>query len=179
MKRRGFAGYVPKGHTGRGQWPTARRKPVQREKIEQSKILQLAALVCVQIEIRDPKTKQMVRQPGIWVMGTRRSRGKPCPQCGTFVAEDQGMRQTAGHADLVIFLKARANGDRVRLLYWESKAGKNTTSSAQDAFLSLAGQAGNFVGSGDFDDFIAFLVEHHYIKADSVAHYRQPKGLTT
>src|SRR5262245_46053103 len=40
----------------------------------------------------------------VYVSGTRRSRGKACPKCGTFVPEHQGTRQTPGIPDVEAFL---------------------------------------------------------------------------
>src|SRR5688572_7830522 len=70
---------------------TARKPPVQLEKLEQTHIIQL------------------IKSLGgrVYVLGTRRSRGKRCQNCGTFVPEDQGTRQTPGVSDLITFLPAR------------------------------------------------------------------------
>jgi ribosomal protein S27AE len=146
--------------------PQLRRPPVQHEKVQQAQILQLAALVCVRLDDG---------RPAYWVLGTRRSRGKPCPSCGTFVAEHQGLRQTPGHPDLVLFLKGRGESGP-RLLYWETKAGRNTTSDDQDAFLGVAAAAGANTGVGDYDAFAGYLVREGYLKAESFPHSRQPEA---
>jgi ribosomal protein S27AE len=135
-----------------------RARPVQHEKVEQAQILALCAVVA----------------EAVWTLGTRRGRGKACPACGTFVAEHQGLRQTPGHPDLVIFLRPRpGDPDGVpALLYWETKAGRNATSADQDRFLALAARCGVAVGVGDYQAFVAYLIAAGRLKVESVPHYR-------
>lgn len=135
-----------------------RRKPVQHEKFEQANIVQLAKTIGAEV----------------WVLGTRRSAGKPCPKCGTFVAEHQGTRQTPGHPDLVMFLPLVAS-DAKALLYWETKrADGGRTSMEQIQFGKAATAAGVDFGIGCFDDFITWLVRRGYCRANQFPHYRQP-----
>lgn len=140
-----------------------RRRPVQHEKVEQAHILQLAAVIGAKY----------------YVLGTRRSRGKACPSCGTFVPEDQGTRQTPGISDLVLFLKrppALTDYEHARLLlFWETKSSSGRRSADQDEFASWAADAGVAYGCGTYNDFIAWCVRYGYCKTDQFPHYRQPK----
>lgn len=143
---------------------------IQHEKVEQSHIVQMARLVVV--------VDEATRMPALWETGRPRSRGSRCGKCGEFVPAPMHLNVTPGHADLVMVLRPRPNIDeRPRLLYWETKAkgsdGRmNTTSREQDVFLRVMAATGAWVGSGDFDGFLGFLVEYGYIARDSVAHYR-------
>lgn len=142
---------------------------VQREKVEQAHIVQLAATLGAKV----------------YVIGTRRGRGKPCPKCGTFVAEHQGTRQTEGIADLHMFLKLPSRTPMQSpvpkcfpsrlFLMWETKAPGGRMSSEQKDLATLAGDAGVCHGSGDFDAFITWLIAHDFVRADQFPHYRQPK----
>jgi len=152
----------------------------QHEKIEQSRIVQLATSV----------------QGTVYVLGTRRGRVK-CPSCGTFVQEYQGTKQTAGISDLVIFLpRARYLSDAVPgiginpasaqyfgpcLLFLEAKSKDGRMSPAQRAFRDLVVGLGierveHCVGT--YDDFIRWCCAHGYCRVDSFPHYRQPKAVS-
>ena len=130
-------------------------KPRQLEKSEQAGGVKLLMLLGAKV----------------YVLGTRRSRGKPCPKCGTFVDEHQGTRQTPGIGDVLAFLPAR---DGVREpLWWEAKRPINgRLSSAQREFrdLCLAARAAHCVGS--CDDLINWLIENRYLRDSQVPHYR-------
>lgn len=140
-----------------------RLRPIQHEKVEQAHILQLAAVIGAKF----------------YVLGTRRSRGKACPSCRTFVPEDQGTRQTPGISDLVFFLKrppARPEYPHARLLlFWETKAARGRRSADQDEFASWVADAGVAYGCGTYNDFIAWCVTNGYCKTEQFPHYRQPK----
>ncbi len=134
----------------------SRQHPVQREKAEQAAIVELAQTF----------------GGLVWVLGTRRGRGKPCPKCGTFVAEHQGLRQTPGHPDLEIYLPTPAPlAPRVnpssrgrRLLFWESKAPGGRPSDEQTAYAELARAAGIDHGMGTFDDFVSWAIAEGYCR---------------
>lgn len=114
----------------------------------------------------------------VYVMGTRRSRGKPCPKCGTFVPEGQSTRQTSGVPDVMAFLPPRPVGGIVRpiFLFWEAKAGDGTESDAQLVFKALCQDALVEHVVGDYNALIAWLIARLYVKAESFPHYRQPNG---
>lgn len=115
----------------------------------------------------------------VYTIGTRRSRGKPCPKCHTFVPEDQGTRQTEGIPDVLAFLPARNGAARV-LLFWEAKHADGGRASAEQlAFAALCREAAQAHVLGPFDVLYAWLIEHGYLRADRVPHYRLPKGVTT
>lgn len=139
-----------------------RRQPVQREKVEQAHILQLCAVL----------------RARVYVSGTRRSRGRACPQCGTFVAEHQGTRQTPGIPDLEIFLPpppaVPGFAHRRLQLKWETKATGGRRNADQDEYASWAADAGLHYGCGTYDDFIAWCLRYGYLSAGQVPHYRQP-----
>jgi hypothetical protein len=146
-----------------------RARPVQHEKHEQANIVQLARVLGARV----------------YVIGTRRSRGKACPKCGTFVAEDQGTRQTPGHADLLMFWptadrpKAFNGGHARRILYWEAKrASGGRLSVEQREFLQLADEAGVSTGTGDYDDFVAWVIHYGYAEPHQFPHYRTSEART-
>lgn len=133
------------------------RHPVQREKAEQAGIIQLARTLRAEI----------------WVLGTRRGRGKPCPKCGTFVAEHQGLRQTPGHPDLLMFLPVlerdlcEPSALSRRLVYWETKVPGGRLSDEQRAFQACARAAGVECYSGTFDDFVSWTIREGYCRESS------------
>lgn len=120
----------------------------------------------------------------VYVLGTRRSRGKPCPKCQTFVPEDQGTRQTAGVADLIAFLPPRPTDPRNLLpefrtgrpvlLFVECKADGGRLSPEQRVFRNhcLDAEVAHVVGG--LNAVIAWLIPRHYVKAEQFPHYRQP-----
>jgi hypothetical protein len=132
----------------------------------------------------------------VYVLGTRRSRGKPCPNCQTFVPEDQGTRQTAGIADLVAFLPprpkyepmdvdeetgsfSRFQAGRPVLLFVECKAEGGRLSIEQRAFRDLCIDAEIAHVVGGLNAVIAWLVPRHYVKAENFPHYRQPAAMNS
>lgn len=114
----------------------------------------------------------------VYVMGTRRSRGKPCPKCGEFVPEGQTTRQTPGIPDVMAFLPPRPRGGDVRpiFVFWEAKASDGRESDEQVRFKELCQDALVEHVVGDYNALIAWLIARLYVKADSFSHYRQPKG---
>lgn len=155
----------------------ARSRPVQHEKIEQAAIVSQAKWL------------------GGWayVIGTRRPRGQECPNCGVFVQEWQGTCQTAGIADLLLFLP-EPGGRRVspalplaevlaalettphRFVVFECKAGDNDLQPAQRIFRALCRAAGLRHLTGDVNVFMHWCVEQGYLKASQLPHDRQPTG---
>ncbi len=114
---------------------------------------------------------QLLRSIGgqVYVMGTTRRRG-----------DFAGTMQTPGIPDLMAFLPARdcphpAPAARGRVfLFVEVKARGGRLRPEQLAFAEGCVAAGVPHVVGDLDAVIAWLVEHGYVKADSVPHYRQP-----
>lgn len=144
---------------------------IQREKVEQQNIVQLAQSV----------------QGKVYVLGTRRGKVK-CPTCGTWVQEYQGTKQTAGISDLVMLLPTAryAKPGTIAtlygpcLLFFEVKSETGRLSPEQRAFRDLVVSLGierveHCVGT--YDAFIAWLAEHGYVRYDSFPHYRQPKAV--
>jgi hypothetical protein len=139
--------------------------PVQREKFEQSNVAQLLRTVGGRV----------------YVLGTRRRRGAKCPKCGTFVEEHQGTRQTPGLSDLIAFLPWRGPGDSARtsrLLFVECKAPGGRMSTEQREFREFCLSSATDHVVGDLDAVIAWLIDHSYLAAHQVPHYRLPKGLS-
>lgn len=113
----------------------------------------------------------------IYTIGTRRSRGKPCPKCKTFVPEDQGTRQTPGIADVLAFLPAKAGAARVAL-WWEAKhADGGRVSPDQARFADLCRQSSQAHCIGAVDELIVWLIRNDYLRADRLPHYRVPAVL--
>lgn len=113
----------------------------------------------------------------VYTIGTRRSKGKPCPKCKTFVPEDQGTRQTPGIFDVLAFLPAR-NGKPVVALWWDAKhADGGRVSPEQKEFAELCRLASQAHCIGPYDVLFAWLMEHEYLRADRVPHYRLPKAV--
>lgn len=110
----------------------------------------------------------------VYVLGTRRSRGRACSTCGTFVPEHQGTRQTPGVADVLAFLPARG-GARV-VLWWEAKRPDGgRISGDQQEFRRLCEESNTAHCVGPLDALIAWLIAGGYLRADQVPHYRLPK----
>jgi hypothetical protein len=131
------------------------------EKVEQAHIVQLARIVgCV-----------------VQVIGTVR-RGSSCPACGAWVQGHMGTQQTAGLADLEIWLPERASVVRGlrELVKWETKASDGVLSAEQIEYRDLCIAGGVTWGSGTFAAFEQFLVARGLVKAANVPHYRQPAG---
>lgn len=130
------------------------------EKTEQAQIVQLARKIgCTVI-----------------VLGVVR-RGSACPKCGEWVAGHRGTQQTAGVADIEIWLPERGSvvrGQR-ELVKWETKSATGSLSPEQRDYRDLCIAGCVTWGSGTFNDFIAFLMARGLVKADSVPHYRLPQ----
>ncbi len=114
----------------------------------------------------------------VYVSGTRRSRGRKCPTCQTFVAEHQGTRQTPGIPDLEVFLplppRRRAAGDTSRvLLKVECKRTGERMTDDQVAYARLTTSAGIHHVAGDLNAVLAWAVQEGYVRAENVPHYRQ------
>ena len=136
------------------------RPPRVPEKVEQQHIVTLARIVgCVVI-----------------VLGTVR-RGSRCPRCGTFVQGHMGTQQTAGVADLEIWLPPRGStiANRWELLKWETKADDGRLSPEQIVYRRLCVDGGVTWGFGTFADFEQLCVARGLVKAENVPHDRHPK----
>lgn len=115
----------------------------------------------------------------VYVLGTRRPRGKPCPSCGTFVTEHQGTRQTPGISDLFAFSPSTVSGGlkpRRVLLVIECKAEDGRLSDDQKDFRNLCIDAEVAHVVGTYNAVIAWLIERQYVKAESFPHYRLLAG---
>ncbi len=145
----------------------ARRRRIgvrqQPEKIEQAQIVKLWKWL----------------SGDVYIIGTKRPRGKPCPKCGTFVPEFQGTCQTPGIPDLYGFLPAPTlpirKYSRPVSLWLEAKAADGRLSPDQRIFRDHCVATGTLHVTGGLDDFIAFLIDGGWIRADQVAHYRVKK----
>ena len=141
--------------------PGARRRAIQHEKGEQADGVKLLKALGA----------------AVYTFGTRRSRGKACPRCGTFVPEDQGTRQTPGIPDVLAFLRhpAAQPGPHAPL-WWEVKrAAGGVVSPAQQAFRDQCINANVWHVVGSLDDLLAWLIAHGHLRAAQVAHYRTTK----
>lgn len=150
----------------------ARRKPVQREKGEQAAIVQLLRAIGADV----------------YVLGTRRSSGRNCPHCRTFVPNhDMSTRQTPGIPDLYVVLPKRRlvfipdmfsqrRPDPPREKAWiEVKAAGGVASEAQKAFKALCEESETPHILGGLDDVVAWLVAECYLKDTQVPYYRLRK----
>ena len=98
----------------------------------------------------------------VYVIGTRRPRGRPCPTCGTFVAEHAGTCQTPGVSDLIVFLPVRLPR---RVCFVEQKrAGVGVTSEPQQRFRQLAESSTALYVAGTLDDVVDWLTSHGYLR---------------
>lgn len=110
----------------------------------------------------------------VYTIGTRRSRGKPCPKCKTFVPEDQGTRQTPGISDVLAFLPPKPGPSRVAL-WWEAKhADGGRVSPEQRDFAELCRLSSQAHCLGPVDELIAWLVTNGYLSEKNLPHYRLP-----
>lgn len=147
-----------------GTFRRAARSAVPSEKVEQGHVIQLAVSLGGKV----------------YVLGTRRPRGKACPKCGTFVEEYQGTRQTPGISDLLIFLPIRGAVEgqaQALLVFDECKKQGGQLSPAQREFREWCRRAAQHHISGGLDAFIAFTVAQGLTKATQFAHYRQPPAV--
>lgn len=151
-------------HPRRSQNPAARRIAPPLEKVEQAHIQQLLTGLGAEV----------------YVLGTRRSRGKNCPNCGTFVPEHQGTRQTSGIGDLFVFMPPRPVAWTVRPipLWIECKRVGGEMSPEQEKFKGLCQDSLLEHVDGTLDAVITWLIGHNYARAEQFAHYRQPLAKT-
>lgn len=96
----------------------------------------------------------------VYVLGSRRRRGRSCPSCGTFVAEHQGTCQTPGVADLIVFLPGPLPR---RVCFIEQKRHGGTFSAEQRRFRTLAEGSTALYASGTLDDILQWLKEGGYL----------------
>ena len=92
----------------------------------------------------------------VYVLGTVRRKG-----------DYQGTNQTPGISDLCVFLRGRQ-------LWIEVKAEGGRLSPAQRAFQAQCHTCGVAHVVGGVSEVLAWLVDAGIVKADGVAHYRQP-----
>jgi len=95
----------------------------------------------------------------VYVLGTTRPRGDYGGTC-----------QTPGMPDLYVFLPHGA------ALWIEVKAPKGRPRPEQLTFREHCLGRGHHHIMGGLDAVIAWLIEHHYLTAQQVPHYRLPKG---
>lgn len=165
-----------------------RRAPRQLEKTEQAGGVKLLSTIGAKV----------------YVLGTRRSRGRPCPKCGTFVEEHQGTRQTPGVGDVLAFLPPRrqaavvtcrhgndadlclddacnrqrdlVNAPTREVLWWEVKRPDGGRMSPdQREFRDLCEQSRTAHVVGPLDELIAWLIARGYVLRNQLPHYRLPK----
>lgn len=138
-------------------------------------------LTCVRVGI-DPAGRRRRDQPekraqadiqdfllsiggAVYILGTRRRAGSPCPNCGMFVAEHQGTRQTKGLCDVLAFLPTRPGARARRLLLMvEVKVGKNKRTPEQDLFRALCGEADLVHLTGDLDTVLRWATAEGYVR---------------
>jgi hypothetical protein len=96
----------------------------------------------------------------VYVLGTRRPAGRPCPHCGTFVRESQGTRQTPGVSDLIAFLPGTP---RLVLFIEQKRAHGGRLSPAQEHFRTIVQASTARHVSGSLDDVITWLTTHGYL----------------
>ena len=99
----------------------------------------------------------------VYVIGTRRPRGKPCATCGAFVPDHQGTCQTPGLPDLVAFLPGHGAGER-RILFVEQKARGGRYSPDQLMFRALVEQSPAAYIGGTLDDVVFWLEGRGYVR---------------
>lgn len=139
-------------------WPRPpRRHPIQRERAEQTRIVQLLRTIGASVYVL----------------------GHPSPNDGR---RHRGTGQTPGVPDLVAFLPGRLvagslDGRRLQQVWFEVKAPGGRLRPAQREFRDACGRADQAHVVGDYDAVIAWLVEGGYVSPASLPHYRVPKGV--
>lgn len=139
---------------------TVRRKPVQRERLEQAQGVDL------------------LRKIGATVYVSGTTRMKACWKCGA-QTRDMSTRQTPGIADVLAFLPMPAFPlvtPRSLVLFWEAKAPGGRLRPEQAEFRDVALASGASHVLGPFDALVAFLLEGGWVRDSSVPHYRRPNG---
>jgi len=97
----------------------------------------------------------------VYVIGTRRPRGRACPTCGTFVAEHAGTCQTPGVSDLIVFLPGPLPR---RVCFVEQKRAGGQLSIEQQHFRTLAEASTALYVAGTLDDVLAWLNANGYLR---------------
>lgn len=144
-----------------GGRPPRRRRPLPPlEKVEQQHAIRLLEFVGGKV----------------YNLGTSRPRPNPeCPVC----LRNQTTRQTPGLADVEAWLpKLDELGRRTEariLLKYEAKAHGRGMSDEQVKYRALCEAAGVYHVAGPCNALIAWLLEHHYVTAAQLPHYRLPK----
>lgn len=92
----------------------------------------------------------------VYVLGTHRPGGRPCPTCRAWVPEHQGTCQTPGLPDLLVFLP----GPVRPILFIEQKAAGGRLSPPQVAFQDLVRSSSATHVSGTAAEVTVYL-EHH------------------
>jgi hypothetical protein len=105
----------------------------------------------------------------VYVLGTRRPRGRPCPKCGSFVAEHAGTCQTPGLPDLVAFLPGPLPR---RVCFVEQKREGGRFSADQERFRELVASSPACYVAGTLDDVIAWLTNEGYLGERRFGHGR-------
>ena len=96
----------------------------------------------------------------VYVIGTRRPRGRACPSCGAFVAEHAGTCQTPGVSDLIVFLP----GPRPRrVCFIEQKRVGGVLSEPQEQFRQVVDASTALYVAGTMDDVMAWLDDRGYL----------------
>lgn len=86
----------------------------------------------------------------------------------------RGTGQTPGLSDVYALLPGRVANPPRRALWWEVKGAGGRLRPEQIEFRELNLMAGVAHVVGTYDDLIAWLIAHGYLKAEQVPHYRQP-----
>ena len=97
----------------------------------------------------------------VYVIGTRRPRGRACPTCGTFVAEHAGTCQTPGVSDLIVFLPGPLPR---RVCFVEQKRAGGQLSIEQQHFRTLAESSTALYVAGTLGDVLAWLNANGYLR---------------
>lgn len=114
----------------------------------------------------------------VWILGTARSAGRKCRNCGNFVASnDMGTHQTPGIPDLYAIVPKPGDGIEWMPLWVEVKAEGGKPSPGQINFASAVKLTGTGYVMGGLDDVIGWLLERGIVTDRQVPHYRLPAAL--
>jgi hypothetical protein len=100
--------------------------------------------------------------------------GHPSPNDGR---RHRGTGQTAGLPDLLVFLQSNALPGRWVVLFVECKALGGRIRPEQAVFQGFCANAAVEHIVGTFDAVIAWLVAHHYVKAEQFSQERPQKAM--
>ena len=100
----------------------------------------------------------------VYTIGTRRPRGRTCPQCGTFVPEHAGTCQTPGLPDLLVFLPPADSSSKRLVCFVEQKREGGRLSPEQRQFRVLAQTSSAVYVTGTAADVVTWLGEHGYLR---------------